>query len=103
MNPYNAAVLFWYARNSFYFELGLERNPDVLICKYEDLVVSHDRVVKKIYRDLNQKYPGIKIHNEVSSRSINNGQSVSLTPEIDKLAKGFLDRLNKVYESKNSR
>lgn len=38
MNPYDAAALFWYVRNRFYFDLGLDRRADVLPLRYEDLL-----------------------------------------------------------------
>ena len=33
MNPYDAAALFWYARNSLLFDLGLDRNPAVRLLR----------------------------------------------------------------------
>jgi sulfotransferase family protein len=100
MNPHDAAVLFWYARNSIYFELGLDQNPDVLLCKYEDLVRYPEKVVKSIYGTLNQNYPGPDILKKISSKSLKKGQDVKLSPEIDLLAKELLDKLNKTYQKK---
>lgn len=100
MNPYDAAVLFWYARNSLYFELGLDQNKDVLICKYEDLVKFPDRVIKTIYKNLNQSYPGDKIYKEIYATSLQKGEDVKLSEEIDLLAQELLDKLNKSYQSK---
>lgn len=100
MNSYDAAVLFWYARNSIYFELGLDQHPDVLVCKYEELVTSPAKVVKTIYRNLNQNYPGTKIHKEIYSKSLKRGQNIKLSPEIDQLANELLDKLNKAYQTK---
>ena len=99
MNPYDAAVLFWYARNSLYFELGLEQNPNVLLCKYEDLITQPVKIVKTIYSNLNQNYPGDNIHQEIHSKSLKKGQDISLSPEIDKLAKELLNKLNKTYQT----
>jgi hypothetical protein len=31
MNPYDAAVLFWFARNSIYFDRELDENPRVML------------------------------------------------------------------------
>ena len=99
MNPYDAAVLFWYARNSLYFELGLDQHSDVLICQYENLVKSPDCVVKNIYRNINRKYTSTK-NNKVHSKSVNKGHDIKLSPEIDQLAEGLLDKLNKTYQTK---
>lgn len=99
MNLHDAAVLFWYARNSLYFELGLDHNPDVLICKYEDLVTNSERVVKTIYGNLKQTYPGSKIHKMIHTNSLKKGKSIKLSPEIEQLAKGLLGKLDKVYQA----
>jgi Sulfotransferase domain len=100
MNPHDAAVLFWYARNSIYFELGLDKNPDVLLCKYEDLVLYPEKIVKSIYGTLNQNYPGADILKKISSKSLKKGQDVKLSSEIEQLAKRLLDKLNKTYQLK---
>jgi Sulfotransferase domain len=34
----SAAALFWYVRNRLYFELGLDRRPDVLLVSYDAMV-----------------------------------------------------------------
>ena len=100
MNPYDAAVLFWYVRNSLYFELGLDQNPKVLLCKYEDLIMRPVKIVKSIYSNLNQNYPGAKIHQEIHSKSLKKGQDINLSPKIDKLAQELLDKLNKTYQTR---
>lgn len=99
MNPYAAAVLFWYARNSLYFELGLDQNIDVFLCKYEDLVRAPVKVVKTIYRNLNQNFPGTKIQKKIYSKSLKRSQDMELSPEIGQFAKELLDKLNKIKHS----
>lgn len=94
MNPYDAAVLFWYARNSLYFELGLHKNPDVMLCRYESLVQSPELVVPAIYEFANCPFPGPSIIRQIHSRSVKKGHSIELTPRIVELANGMLDRLN---------
>ena len=34
MTPESAAVLFWFVRNSLYFDLALDRRPDVALASY---------------------------------------------------------------------
>jgi len=98
MNPYDAAVLFWYARNSIYFELNLDQNPDVILCKYEDLVMHPEKVVKSIYKRLNQNIPDSTIYQDVDSTSLKKGKNIDLSPEIDKLANNLLNKLDDVYQ-----
>ena len=100
MNPYDAAVLFWFSRNSLFFELGLDTNPNVLMCPYEELVRFPAKVVSATYGILGQNYPGDKIVTKVHSRSISKGKDVQLSPEIDNLAKELLDKLDKVQRNK---
>lgn len=38
MTPEEGAALFWWTRNRFLFDLGLDRDPRVLLVRYEDLV-----------------------------------------------------------------
>jgi hypothetical protein len=94
MDPYDAAVLFWYARNSLYFELGLHENPDVMLCKYESLVRSPEVVVPAIYEFAGCRFPGPSIIRQIHSRSVKKGRSIGLTPQIVELANGMLDRLD---------
>ncbi len=38
LSPHEGALLFWYMRNAFFFELGLDAHPRMLLVRYEDLV-----------------------------------------------------------------
>lgn len=102
MNPYDAAVLFWYARNSLYFELGLNENPDVMLCRYESLVQSPEVVVPAVYEFVNVPFPGPSIIRQIHSRSVKKGHSIELTPRIAELADGMLDRLNAHWRTPSS-
>jgi hypothetical protein len=102
MSPYDAAVLFWFARNSLFFESSLDVNPDVLMCRYEDLVSSPVEVVRRVYNLLGQNYPGDKITAGIHSQSLRKGESIGLAPEIDHSARVLLDGLDKAYHVKNS-
>jgi hypothetical protein len=99
MNPYDAAVLFWYARNSLYFELGLHKNPDVMLCRYESLVQKPEVVVPAIYGFVNAPFPGPSIIRQIHSRSVKKGHSIELSPRIVALADGMLDRLNTLWNA----
>ena len=43
LSPQEATALFWYLRTGFFFELGLYRDPRVLLVRYEDLVGEPER------------------------------------------------------------
>lgn len=48
MSPASAAALFWFLRNSLFFELGLNRRNDVLPVSYDRLIEAPDEVTQRI-------------------------------------------------------
>jgi hypothetical protein len=102
MDPYDAAALFWYVRNNFFFELNLDRNPKVIMCKYEDLVSNPVEVVVGIYDSLGHSFQEEKIVTQVYTTSMGTGRSIELSPEIDLLCRDMWNRLNEVYQTKTN-
>lgn len=101
MNPNDAAALFWFVRNSFFFELKFDRNPNVIILKYENFVTNPIRNMKNIYSLIGHNYPGDRIVIGVHSASVGKGKSIELSPEIDLLCKKLLEKLDKVYQTRD--
>jgi hypothetical protein len=99
MSPYDAAVLFWWARNSIFFDLELEDHPRVMMCSYEDFVLDPENFVRRVYQRLGQPYPATSITAEVHSKSRKKGKDIELSPEIEDLAVEMQNRLNIVYRS----
>lgn len=52
MSRETAAALLWYARNSLFFDLGLDRRPDVRLVSYDRLVAEPDLVGQELCRFL---------------------------------------------------
>lgn len=50
------AALFWYVRNSFFFSLGLQHDPAVLLLRYEDLVRAPDEALPRVLAHLGVPY-----------------------------------------------
>lgn len=98
MNAYDAAALFWFVRNSFFFELDLANNSNVKLCKYNKLVTSPSKDVKEIYEFLGRSFPGNRIVSSIFSSSVNKGRDVKLSPEVDQLCMELLKKLDDVYE-----
>jgi hypothetical protein len=46
MSPASAAAVFWYVRNSLFFELGLDRRDEVLLSSYDALVADPEAGTK---------------------------------------------------------
>ena len=93
MNPYDAAALFWFVRNKFFFDLNLQKRIDVLPVKYENLVLRPSEVTKEIYRFLCTDYPGNKVTRKVHSASINKGKAVQLSSKIENLCEDLYTKL----------
>jgi hypothetical protein len=100
MNPHDAAALFWFVRNSFFFELKLNENPRILMCRYEELVTDPADNIKKVYRFIGRDFPGEKIVEEVKTTSVGKGKRVDLSPQIERLCQELLEKIDMVYAQK---
>ncbi len=103
MNPYDAAVLFWILRNNLYFKQDMDKNPRILICKYEYLIKYPKIVLEDIYNNSNQVFPGDRITKLIHSKSVHKGKNISITPEIDDIANSLLIRLDESFYQKNTK
>jgi hypothetical protein len=50
------ACLYWYMRNRLYFDLGLDRDPRVMLVQYEDTVQNPERSLRRICAFLGHPY-----------------------------------------------
>jgi len=99
MNPHDAAALFWFVRNNFFFELNLEEQPNVRLCRYESLVTNPLETMRTVYRFAGQDFPGKRIIREVSAASVGKGKDISLSPDTDLLCRNLLERLDEIHAS----
>jgi hypothetical protein len=56
MTPESAAALFWYIRNSLYFDLGLHDRADVMLTSYDSLLADGPGVMRALCRFLDLPY-----------------------------------------------
>ncbi len=98
MNPYDAAALFWFARNQLFFEQGLDDDPRAMLCRYEDLVTRPSEVMRRVYDFVDMPYPGDHIVQDVHPQSVGKGRTSRLSPEVDALCADLLDRLDAVNQ-----
>ncbi|MEZ4515555.1 MAG: sulfotransferase domain-containing protein [Chloroflexota bacterium] len=98
MNPYDAAALFWYARNQLFFDQGLDQNPDVILCRYEDFVLNPAATMQRIYGAIGAAYPGDEIVQDVHPQSVGKGRKSHLSPEVEAICQALLDRLDLVNQ-----
>ena len=90
----DAAALFWFARNSLYFSLGLVDDSRVMPCRYGELVTEPGRVMKAAYAFVGRPYPGDRIVADVFGDSRGKGRGVNLTTPIEELCRTMLERLD---------
>ncbi|HYG55279.1 MAG TPA: sulfotransferase [Burkholderiales bacterium] len=91
MNPYDAAALFWYVRNRFYFDLGLDRHPAVLPLRYEDLLRDPAGRLERIYSFVGApgSRRGVRLVRGERGR-----RGIELSADIEHLCAGLLARLD---------
>lgn len=53
---HTCGALLWYIRNSLFFENGLDRDPRVLVIRYEDLVSRPEAVLRSVSRFAGIRY-----------------------------------------------
>lgn len=97
MNLYDAGALFWYARNSLYFEQNLMQNPHVMLCNYRDLARKPLRFMQEFYHFMEQDFPGAHIVADVKESSVGRGKHVELSPAIEALCANLYERMDAVY------
>jgi hypothetical protein len=56
MTPESAAALFWFVRNSLYFDLALDRRPDVALASYEAMIEQPDVAMRALCSFLGLPY-----------------------------------------------
>jgi hypothetical protein len=98
LNPFDTAALFWWARMQLYFEQHLDQNPDVMLSRYEDLVLDPARTMRRTYAFLGRPFPGDHIVKDVNAQSVGKGRVSKLSPAVDELCATMLARLDDLNE-----
>jgi hypothetical protein len=92
MSPESAAALFWYVRNSLYFELGLDRRPDVLLVSYGAMVSDSRAEMSRICGFLDLAYrPELDEH--VDARAAPGRAPLAIDAEVRRLCDELTARL----------
>lgn len=94
MSRQDAAALFWYARNMIVFECDLHDRPDVILCRYEDLVSYPDVMMRQLYSAIGIPYPNTTIVKHINKKSIGIGSDIVFSPEVETLCSSLLQRMD---------
>jgi hypothetical protein len=103
MSPADAVALHWYTRTILFFDLNLNEHPNVLLCKYENIVGEPRRVMRQIYQFLDYSYPGDRIVSHIHQKSVNRGKNIGISPEIEAICADLMQRLDQVCTAYPSR
>lgn len=84
LNSETAIALFWLARNRLFFEQGLDRDPRVIVIRYEDLVTDPDASFRRLFDFLGVEYTP-RVSAKVHARSVGRHQSPEVDPSVREL------------------
>jgi len=87
------AALLWYLRNSIYFDLDLQTNSRVLLCKYEDLVREPDKQFVALFKFIGAGYSP-EYTTDVHASSVKKESAVTFGSEIERLCEDMMTRLD---------
>ena len=96
MPPHEAAALFWFLRNSWFFEQNLQTNERVTICRYGRLVAEPKAEIEKLYNFIGHKLPNRRILPHIRRDSIGQGGGLEFSENIERLCTSLLERLDGV-------
>lgn len=94
MSNIDAAALFWYVRNRLYFDLYLEKDARVMICRYDNIVKNPRSKMQEVYDFLGRPFPEAVVMKDVNTASIGKGRNNVISAEIQTLCEGLLERLD---------
>jgi len=96
LDPMSVAALFWYARNSLYFQQDLASLPRVCLMRYDDLVNDAMGVMEDVYDWMELPFPARKLASFKFSSSIGRGRGLEIDPAVKALGDELLDRFSKL-------
>jgi hypothetical protein len=94
-SPGSAAALFWYVRNSLFFDLGLNRRDDVLLSSYDAVVAAPEAGTKAVASFLGLEWdPSLADH--IERRDDDRPPPLELDPRVRRLCDELEARLDTV-------
>jgi len=96
MPPHEACALFWYARNRFYFDLGLESDERVLLVRYEDLVGGSETPFERLFDFIGAAFER-EVLDHIFSSAVGKSPFPAIHPRVETLCEQLSARLDKAY------
>ncbi len=97
MSPWDAAVLFWYVRNTLFFAQSLERNPRARLCRYEAVLDAPRSSLQNLYAWLGRPFPGEHLARFVHTGAKREIPRFPLLSDVERLTEGLWQQLLAVY------
>ena len=94
MPPHDAAALFWFMRNSWIFQLGLNTHNRVMIKRYEKLVENPRETIENIYGFIDFPFPGKHILPSIRRNSVGRGSELKFSRNIEQMCGDLLVRID---------
>jgi len=96
LTPEEGAALIWYARNQFYFHLGLDDSKRVLLVNYESFVTDATAYCPRLFEFIGAKFDAAYVKHIFSS-SVRRDRKSSYSPEITELCDNLMNKLEYVH------
>lgn len=94
MTADSAAALFWYVRNSLYFDLGLDAREDVLLASYDELVADPAGSMRRLCEFIRFPYRA-ELSEHVERRTTHERRPLAIDREVRSLCDAMTDRLDR--------
>lgn len=94
MCPEDGAALFWWVRNRLFYDLGLDKDPRVMMLRYEDFSRDPRTAMEDVYRHLGTPYPSGRATGAVSATASRPDADVAISDEVRELCEELWQRLN---------
>jgi hypothetical protein len=101
MTPESGSALFWYVRNSLFFELGLDKRPDVLLVSYDTFVSNPETSMRAVCHHIGFAW-NARLVNHVTARAGGARPPVDIDPRIRALCDELQARLSRVEEQQRT-
>jgi hypothetical protein len=95
MTPETAGALFWWARNSLFFELGLERRRDVILVSYGDMLAQPAATMRALCAFLDLEYRSAFIAH-ISPHPRRSIAPLAIDPRVRQLCDQLQDRFDAI-------
>jgi hypothetical protein len=92
MTPESAAALYWYLRNSLFFELDLGQREDVLLASYEAIVAEPAHALKDICAFLGVPCSA-RLHDHIAPRPMPIERPLEIDGQLGRLCAELYERL----------